>query len=79
MAEPELNEIIKAYAEKKGITPTDAMLEFKKNFVHRSEVADAALNSMKPYHGDGNTGAGSEDLTHAVTESSRVELKKIRT
>lgn len=78
MAEPiELNEIIKAYAEKKGITPTDAMLEFKKNFVHRSEVSDTALNSMKPYNTSLPLPDVSEDLTHAVTESSRVEMKKL--
>lgn len=77
-----MNEFIRAYAEKKGITPTEALLEFKKNFLHRSEVVDMMQNSgpkLPRIIGPGSpTGSGELDETRVIfSEQAKVEIKRL--
>lgn len=77
----QMNEFIKAYAEKKGITPTEALLEFKKNFLHRSEVVEMMQKKAQPPRViDLSSPAGSceRDETNVIfSEQAKVEMKRL--
>lgn len=76
----QMNEFIKAYAEKKGITQTEAMLEFKKNFLHRSEIVDMMQKHRPPHIIDLNSPAGpmeSEDTKVIYSEQAKIEMKRL--
>lgn len=75
-----MNEYIHAYAEKKGITVTEALLEFKKNFVTRSEVADTALGRggpKPPVIIDQGRQGEFGDMAAFYESQAKVELKKL--
>ncbi len=75
-----MNEFIKAYAEKKGITPTEAMLEFKKNFLHRTEVVEMMQNNgpRPPRVIDpSRPGVEPEELSVIYSEQAKVEMRRM--
>lgn len=78
----ELNEIAQSIAERRGIQPAEALAEFKKNYLHRSQVLDA-ISDLKekpttPRILDLLGSGKNDDISIAVTEQSKIEMQRLK-
>gem|GEM_PF-5014302 len=74
MVELDLNEIITAIANQRGITTAEALEEFKKNYIHKSQVNDIR-GATQPRVVDMIN--SKDDMSLAISEQSKIEMRRL--